>query len=61
MITTLEALKIRVKDKYRIHSCRLLQKVLECTLRTGSILQVHFKPLQGELIEVTKYQWIKPK
>ena len=56
MITTLEALKIRVKDKYRIHSCRLLQKVLECTLRTGSILQVHFKPLQGELIEVTKYQ-----
>ena len=61
MITTLEALKVRVKDRYRIRSCRLLQRVLECTLRTGSILLVHFKPLEGELIEVTNYQWIKPE
>lgn len=61
MITTLEALKIRVKDRYRLRSCRLLQRVLECTLRTGSVLLVHFKPLEGELIEVINYQWIKPE
>jgi len=61
MITTLEAWKVRVKDRYRLRSCRLLQRVLECTLRTGSVLLVHFKPLEGELIEVTNYQWIKPE
>jgi hypothetical protein len=61
MITTLEALKVRVKDRYRLRSCKLLQRVLECTLRTGSVLLVHFKPLEGELIEVTNYQWIKPE
>lgn len=61
MTTTIEALKVRVKDRYRLRSCRLLKRVLECTLRTGSILLVHFKPLEGELIEVTNYQWIKPE
>jgi len=61
MITTLEALKVRVKDRYRLRSCRLLQKVLECTLRTGGVLLIHFKPIEGELIEVTNYQWIKPE
>jgi len=61
MITTLEALKVRAKDRYRLRSYRLLQRVLECTLRTGSVLLIHFKPLEGELIEVTNYQWIKPE
>jgi hypothetical protein len=61
MITTLEALKVRAKDRYRLRSCRLLQRVLECTLRTGSVLLIHFKPLEGELIEVTNYQWIEAK
>jgi len=61
MITTLEALKVRVKDRYRLRSCKLLQRVLECTLRTGSVLLIHFKPLEGELIEVTNYQWIEAK
>jgi len=61
MITTIEALKVRVKDRYRMRSCKLLQRVLKCTLRTGSVLLVHFKPLEGELIEVINYQWIKPK
>ena len=61
MTTTIEALKVRVKDKYRIHSCKLLQRVLQCTLRTGTILLIHFMPKEGDLIEVTKYQWIKPE
>ena len=61
MITTREALKVRVKDRYRLRSCRLLQRVLECTLRTGSVLLVHYKPMEGELIEVTQYQWIEAK
>ena len=61
MITTIEALKVRVRDRYRMHSCKLLRRVLECTLRTGSILLIHFKPLQGELIEVTNHEWIKPE
>ena len=61
MITTIEALKVRVRDRYRMRSCKLLQRVLECTLRTGSILRIHFKPLQGELIEVINYEWIKPE
>ena len=61
MITTREALNVRVKDRYRLRSCRLLQRVLECTLRTGSVLLVHYKPMEGELIEVTQYQWIEAK
>lgn len=61
MITTREALKVRVKDRYRLRSCRLLQRVLECTLITGSVLLVHYKPMEGELIEVTQYQWIEAK
>ena len=60
MTTTIEALKVRLKDKFRLKDCKLNGKVLTATLRTGSKLEVHFEYTHSGFIEVTKQEWIKP-
>jgi hypothetical protein len=61
MITTIEALKVRVKDRYRMRSCKLSQGVVDFLLRGDYRLLVTYKPLKGGLIEVTNMKWIKPE
>jgi len=59
MTTTIEALKVRLKDRFRLKSCKLKGKVLTAHLRTGSSLDIHFEYVQNGNIEITKQEWTK--
>jgi hypothetical protein len=61
MTTTIEALKVRVMDRYRVVRWKQSQGVLEAQLRGEYRLLMHFNYLDGQRIEVTRKEWIKPK
>ena len=56
MITTIEALKVRVADRYRVREWKLSKGLLECILRGDYRLLLHFRYVDNDRIEVTKWE-----
>ena len=56
MITTIEALKVRVKDRYRVKEWKLTKGLLECVLRGDYRLLLHFRYVDNDRIEVMKWE-----
>lgn len=61
MITTIEALKVRVKDRYKVREWKLSKGLLECVLRGDYRLFLHFRYVDNYRIEVTRWEKKSPE
>jgi hypothetical protein len=56
MITTIESLKVRVADRYRVKEWNLSKDLLECVLRGDYRLFIHYRYVDNHRIEVTRWE-----
>lgn len=61
MITTIEALKIRVKDRYRVKKFILHEDTLQCVLRGGYRLVFFLEYIANQDVKVLRQLMVKPK
>ena len=61
MTTTIEALKIRVKDRYRVRKFILHKDTLQCVLRGGYRLVFVLEYIANQDVKVQRQEMVKPK
>ena len=61
MTTTIEALKIRVKDRYRVKKFILHKDTLQCVLRGDYRLVFFLEYIANQDVKVLRQEMVKPK